>query len=144
MQAQTGTDTPAGWQGAREVTVRADVFEDDVQVAVWDRPSAVGQDVVALACEQRLAVKSWLDITQLEATLLRFLPHATYAPLRADLFLLADMVACLFGVDGVGLRVTALRKPLCPRFYVDRIPVGMLLHSGLAVGQLLLSPLWPG
>ena len=87
-----------------------------------------------------LAVKSWLDITQLEATLLRSLPNATYAPLREDLFLLADMVACLFGVDGVGLRVTALRKPMCPRFHVDRIPVRMLCTYGGAGSQWLPSP----
>ncbi len=43
MQAQTVTATPPGWQGAPEVTVLADIFEDDVQVAVWDRPSPVGQ-----------------------------------------------------------------------------------------------------
>ena len=140
MQAQTVTVTPPGWQGAPEVTVLADIFEDDVQVAVWNRPSPVGQDVVALACEQRLAVKSWLDIAQLEATLLRSLPHETYAPLREDLFLLADMVACLFGVDGVGLRVTALRKPMCPRFHVDRIPVRMLCTYGGAGSQWLPSP----
>ncbi len=80
MQAQTVTATPPGWQGAPEVTVLADIFEDDVQVAVWDRPSPVGQDAVAPACEQRLAVTSLFVITLLEATRLPFPPPATPPP----------------------------------------------------------------
>ncbi|WP_323774056.1 DUF1826 domain-containing protein [Alcanivorax sp.] len=125
-----GEVPPAGWLRAPEAAVLADIFAEDVQVAVWDRPSPVGQDVVALACEQRLAVKSWLEISQLEQGILRILSDEQYAAMRDDLFLLADMMACLFGVAGVGLRVTALRQPMCPRFHVDRIPVRLLCTYG--------------
>ncbi len=102
--------------------VLADVMLDPVQVAVWDRHSPLDQQVVQLACREKLAVKSWLDVADLPASMKRSLPGEVFAPLREDLALLADMMACLFGATGVGLRVTALEKPMCPRFHVDRIP----------------------
>ena len=59
------------------------------------------------------------------------------------LALLAEMMACLFGTAGVGLRVTALEKPMCPRFHVDRIPVRMLCTYGGPGSQWLPAPSVP-
>ena len=106
--------------------VLADVMLDPVQVAVWDRHSPLDQQVVQLACREKLAVKSWLDVADLPASMMRSLPGEDFAPLREDLALLADMMACLFGATGVGLRVTALEKPMCPRFHVDQVPCRLI------------------
>lgn len=123
--------------------VLADVMLDPVQVAVWDRHSPLDQQVVQLACREKLAVKSWLDVADLPASMMRSLPGEDFAPLREDLALLADMMACLFGATGVGLRVTALEKPMCPRFHVDRIPVRLLCTYGGPGSQWLPAPSVP-
>ena len=124
--------------------VLADIMLDDIQVAVWDRACPLDEGMVARACEAQLAVKSWLDITGLEASLRRCLPGEDYAGLREDLGLLVDMTACLFGVSGVGVRVTALQKPMCPRFHVDRIPVRLLCTYGGVGSQWLPVSEVPG
>ena len=113
-----------------QAVVLADIMRASVQVAVWDRPSPLDEALVARACAHRLAIKSWVDTALLTPTLRRLLPAEEDASLREDVSLLADMTACLFGVTGVGLRVTALDKPMCPRFHVDRIPVRLLCTYG--------------
>jgi len=114
-----------------EAGVLAEIGHNDVFVAIWDRISPVSSEVVALACEQRMAVRTWLDGgSSVVGALQTLIPGAAFAGLREDLALLSEMVGCLFGVSGVGLRVTALEKPLCPRFHVDRIPVRMLCTYG--------------
>ncbi|MED5389531.1 MAG: DUF1826 domain-containing protein [Pseudomonadota bacterium] len=123
--------------------VLADITLDPVQVAVWNRDSPVDSALVTRACHDKLAVKTWLDDTDLKASLQRALPGTDYAALRDDLHLLADMMTCLFGVSGVGLRVTALEKPMCPRFHVDRIPVRMLCTYGGPGSQWLPAPSVP-
>ncbi len=121
--------TPGLARGEQAV-VLADIMQASVQVAVWDRPSPLDEALVARACLRRLAIKSWVDTALLTPVLRRLLPAEEDAPLREDLSLLADMTACLFGVTGVGLRVAALEKPMCPRFHVDRIPVRLLCTYG--------------
>ncbi|MGJ3254875.1 MAG: DUF1826 domain-containing protein [Alcanivorax sp.] len=126
-----------------DAAVLADVMMDPVQVAVWDRRSPIDQQLVQQACRKRLAVKSWLDVADLPVSIERSLPGEDFAPLREDLMLLADMMACLFGVSGVGVRVTALEKPMCPRFHVDRIPVRLLCTYGGPGSQWLPAPAVP-
>ncbi|MEH6783780.1 MAG: DUF1826 domain-containing protein [Alcanivorax jadensis] len=123
--------------------VLADVMMDPVQVTVWDRRSPINQRLVQQACLKKLAVKSWLDVNDLSGSIERLLPGEDFAPLREDLMLLADMMACLFGVSGVGVRVTALEKPMCPRFHVDRIPVRLLCTYGGPGSQWLPAPSVP-
>ena len=123
--------------------VLADVMMEPVQVAVWDRHSPLDQPLEQLACKKKLAVKSWLDVNDLSGAIERSLPGEEFAPVREDLALLVDMMACLFGVPGVGLRVTALEKPMCPRFHVDRIPVRLLCTYGGPGSQWLPAPAVP-
>ena len=91
--------------------VLADVMMDPVQVTVWDRHSPIDQQLVQQACRKKLAVKSWLDVKDLAGSIERLLPGEDFAPLREDLMLLADMMACLFGVSGASL----LWKSPCAR-----------------------------
>lgn len=73
--------------------VLADVMMDPVQVSVWDRRSPIDQQLVQQACRKKLAVKSWLDVKDLSASIECSLPGEDFAPLREDLVLLADMMA---------------------------------------------------
>lgn len=144
LARQPLVSSPDGLVRDRGPLVLADIMQDPVRVALWDRPSPVEPAVVALACRQRLAIRSWLSMDTLEPTLQELLPDAAYGPLREDLALLADMTTCLFGVDGVGVRVTALTKPMCPRFHVDRIPVRLLCTYGGPGSEWLPAPSVPG
>ena len=50
-----------------------------------------------------------------------------------DIFLLSDMLTCLFDCDAVGLRLVPLTSAMCPRFHVDKIPV-RLVNTYLGAG----------
>lgn len=143
LARQTVLPAPDGLARRQDPLVLADIMQDPVRVALWDRPSPVDPDVVALACRQRLAIRTWVNIETLTPTLEELLPDTAYGPLREDLALLADMTACLFGLDGVGLRVTALTKPMCPRFHVDRILVRLLCTYGGPGSEWLPAPSVP-
>lgn len=38
-----------------------------------------------------------------------------------DLKLLCEMYACLFDLDQIGMRISALNRAMCPRFHVDHV-----------------------
>ena len=123
--------SPVGLAISEEAGVLGEIGHEHVFVAVWDRLSPVGADVVALACQQRMAVRSWVDMDHgVAGSLQHLIPGDAFTELRQDVQLLSEMMACLFGVSGVGVRVTALEKPMCPRFHVDRIPARMLCTYG--------------
>jgi hypothetical protein len=43
-----------------------------------------------------------------------------------DIYLLSDMLTCLFDCDSVGLRLAPLTSAMCPSFHVDNIPVRLV------------------
>ncbi|MDE0365132.1 MAG: DUF1826 domain-containing protein [Gammaproteobacteria bacterium] len=44
-----------------------------------------------------------------------------------EITLAGDMLNRLVGCERIGIRVTTLRRPMCPRFHVDNIPCRMLV-----------------
>lgn len=42
--------------------------------------------------------------------------------LSQDIGELVDIFCCLFDLERVGLRLTALDKAMCPKFHVDKVP----------------------
>jgi hypothetical protein len=50
---------------------------------------------------------------------------------------LVDIFCCLFDLERVGLRLTALDKAMCPRFHVDRVPARLVTtYQGIATEWL--------
>lgn len=47
-----------------------------------------------------------------------------------DLYTICDMFAVLFGLEKIGLRLSVLEHPMCPRFHVDNIPCRLLTTYG--------------
>ena len=43
-----------------------------------------------------------------------------------DIYLLSDMLTCLFDCRSVGLRLAPLKKSMCPSFHMDNIPVRLV------------------
>ena len=46
--------------------------------------------------------------------------------LSEDIAQLVEMFCCLFDLEDVGLRLTALDSAMCPRFHVDRVPCRLI------------------
>tara|TARA_R110001592_G_scaffold363391_1_gene687064 strand:- start:22656 stop:23378 length:723 start_codon:yes stop_codon:yes gene_type:complete len=108
--------------------ILTEIYQNDVNMAVWQRPSP-GSAIpeTQLLTEKGFGnYRSTLSVTDLH-NLERKLPnHAVYAMLSADILLLADMFSCLFELQGVGLRITALTQAMCPKFHVDRVPCRLI------------------
>ena len=68
--------------------------------------------------------------TPVDESLPPSLDAAGLATLQAEITAAGDMLCELLGCSHVGVRVTALRGPMCPRFHVDRVPCRLLITLG--------------
>ncbi|WP_036537457.1 DUF1826 domain-containing protein [Oceanobacter kriegii] len=104
--------------------VLADIYNPAVNLAIWQRPlpGAIHAEVAALLSSQptlKLSREVTVDncIERLQNELGPLAPE-----LYRDIQALVDMYTCLFELDAVGLRLTALDRAMCPRFHVDKVP----------------------
>lgn len=117
-------------------TVLADIYRDDVNIAIWRRTTHVR---LSTALVEFLAAG-----TQLEK-LLTVTPDNAYAAvidatngnapleLADDVAQLVDIFCYLFDKERAGLRIATLDRAMCPRFHVDRIPCRMITtYHGVA------------
>lgn len=114
--------------------VLADIYRDDVHMAVWQRQTAPS---LAAECQSLLAENTLVSQRATMAAtnrrkLATTLPDlANYPHLAADIQLLAEMFSCLFGLKAIGLRLTSLTEAMCPKFHVDRVPCRLITsYSG--------------
>ena len=108
-----------------------EIFRDDVNLAVWDRPTAAPWTQFSTRLlEQTESLERFVSLDPRE-TASTLLPEWAMRIEGADLWLddlnhLVDMFRCLFEPQAVGVRLHAVRGPLCPRFHTDRVPVRLL------------------
>ena len=114
--------------------VLTDIFEDGVNLAVWQRrlPAQV-EDFAALAVNlgQSLADQRVLDVNEHEPPPLPGLLQEAadlhgYEGFVADVRWLVSAYTCLVGARRVGLRLRVLQSAMCPRFHVDNVPLRLL------------------
>lgn len=105
------------------------IYKDSVNMVVWQRaPTAT----LSKECQTLLTGKGLTSHrTTMSAAKIRNLDEklpvlASSPHLRADIRLLAEMFSCLFGLRAIGLRLTTLTEPMCPRFHVDRVPCRLI------------------
>ncbi|GLS26476.1 DUF1826 domain-containing protein [Marinibactrum halimedae] len=114
--------------------VLTQVYEDHINLAVWQRTLNPNLDTYAQEwCQKHeaWAIKQIVPTEDVEALLSQELPELKHKDeFIADLELLIDMFSCLFEVKEVGLRLTPLRKAMCPKFHVDNIPCRMVSTYG--------------
>jgi hypothetical protein len=109
--------------------VLADVFRDEVNIAVWQR--ALGAPLEAAARQLADAGRP-LEITltvapdNVEAELKAAARSLTPDALIDDVASLVTMFCDLLGVRRAGLRLATLRQAMCPRFHVDRVPARLI------------------
>lgn len=111
---------------SNSVEVLADIYQDDVNIAIWQR--RLSQDLLT-AAEQVLKfdhpIRFSSSITPLDAY--DRLYHALGAnnnarAISADITDIVDMFCCLFDLKQVGLRLSTLERAMCPKFHVDKVP----------------------
>ena len=106
--------------------VLADIYDDDVNVAIWQRelPKSLMKAASKVFLEKpNLQVSLTLDSADTREVLVNALgAQSEWIALAKDVAGLVDMFCYLFDLKSVGLRLTALSHAMCPRFHVDRIP----------------------
>jgi hypothetical protein len=107
----------------------SEIFAHDIHVAIWERPTTASvESYFANTFDQhRCGIRDVYALTDLKLKLLDRLPDGTgKLEVIDDIYLLADMLTCLFDCNEVGLRLSAIINAMCPRFHTDHIPVRMV------------------
>lgn len=124
--ARLEPNTTSGVRSHERAAVLSTIYEDTVNCAIWNReapfigaPDRGGQAFLGLKLEGIIPaadVSAWLG---------ERLPPGT-AMLAEDVVYLADMYACLFDVELLGIRLKSLDRAMCPRFHVDKLGCRLL------------------
>jgi hypothetical protein len=128
MQTQL-LPTEKSFQYGDSPTVFGDIFEVSTSLVCWQRPEnrIVKAYFEAVSSSLKIGVRNVFSLPSLHTELASSLPdgigkeHAI-----KDIYLLADMLTCLFDCKEVGLRLTAINTAMCPRLHVDNIPVRLI------------------
>lgn len=118
-----------------EPSVLPRIYEPDCQLAIWQRPLPVIAGDYALELNRHHHVINMrellapADVSAMLSTRLPSLPGRD--ELATDVQQLAEMFACLFDLNRIGLRLASLQTAMCPRFHVDRVPCRLVTtYSG--------------
>lgn len=125
VEAQPTERPVRRWVTGEGPTVLSSIYDDDVNMVVWHRTlvrelRASAQQLIAL--QPNLEISLITEPESALAGLETVLPAISHGPLTHDMAELADMFCCLFDLSRVGLRLTVLRRAMCPRFHVDQVP----------------------
>ena len=132
--------TDACLSRADEPAVLADIYEEDVRIAVWRRElhaSLAGAITDMLARRRNLNLAITVKAQDARAQLAKALGPATPDVLCSDISVVVDMFCCLFDLGQAGLRLSIVRKAMCPRFHVDRVACRLVTTYAGAATQWL-------
>ena len=104
-----------------------DIFEPDVQLAIWQRP--VDPAIADYLEASRLHLGSGLrrSLAAGESPDLSDLPAGQGRDvLAADMCNLAELLGDLLDCPRIGLRLEVIGKAMCPRLHVDRVGIRVL------------------
>lgn len=111
-----------------------DIYDEEVNISIWQRQLSnsllvvvdellsqnptlqfsINADPRSIPCQlNELIDKSSLNIPKISL-------------LTQDIANTVNMFCCLFDIERVGLRLTALNKAMCPKFHVDRVPARLI------------------
>ncbi|MEL6870228.1 MAG: DUF1826 domain-containing protein [Pseudomonadota bacterium] len=121
-----------------QCTVLADIYKDDINIAIWQRTLSdnIYVDANALV-EQGIQLQTQLSRQHAAEELGAVFALETAAALRHDVAELVEMFCCLFGLERAGLRLISLYDAMCPAFHFDRIPCRLVTtYCGMATEWL--------
>ena len=125
----------------RKPEVLKDIYLENINMVTWQRTLSSSMKE---ASETILKTNPTLKLSKI------VMPQETYSTvndllgssevssmLSKDIAELVDMFCYLFGLNRVGLRLTALDGAMCPKFHVDRIPCRLITtYHGIATEWL--------
>lgn len=126
----------SSWTTAASPVVLSEIFSADTSVAIWHRDIdfTVSSYFAKAFDALGMGIRGVFALQSLTRELSRSLPEQEGRDkVIEDIYLLADMLTCLFNCDSVGLRLAPLSTAMCPKFHVDNIPV-RLVHTYLGSG----------
>ncbi len=109
----------------------AGIFRDEVNLAVWNR--SIQPPVALFAAELSASagqMQRFISLSEGDSAAM-VLPKWALKIDGAEAWLadvdeVIDMYRCLFEPVAIGLRLHILKRAMCPRFHVDRVPVRLL------------------
>ncbi|MFT4927561.1 MAG: hypothetical protein ACI8WB_003672 [Phenylobacterium sp.] len=128
MQAIASHSTQT-WQIAPNPLVLTDVFLPEKHIAVWQRSrqQTISQYFEMAFNDLGLGLRSVYSMKTLKQVLTEKLPDGKgKCEAIEDIYLLSDMLTCLFDCQDVGLRLAPMSSAMCPRFHIDNIPVRLV------------------
>lgn len=109
--------------------VLSDIVSPDNSIAIWQRPEnpLIAHYFVSVFSELGMGLREVFSMSSLRDGLEGSLPDAPHKDEAIeDIYLLSDMLTCLFNCDSVGLRLVPLNSAMCPKFHTDNIPVRLV------------------
>ena len=138
-----------GYKGSEEsrfvqgndLMVFTSIYQDDCNIAVWKRDlsTQLQQDVEEyLGANTGLQASMVVSPENAASAIHKTLGGSKLtAELSENIAELVDIFCCLFELERVGLRLTALDGAMCPRFHVDRVPTRLVTtFQGIATEWL--------
>ena len=111
----------------------AAIYDEDVEIVSVARPQAGTCEALSerLIRSRQVPHLRWIQPADDPEAPVRELPAAIGADVRSVLLdqiaEASEMLGELMGCKRVGVRLEALRAPMCPRFHVDYVPCRMLI-----------------
>lgn len=124
-----------------DLMVFTKIYQEDCNIAVWKRDLSqqLQQDVAEyLSTNRGLQASMILSPENAVSAIHQALGGSKLtAALSENIAELVDAFCCLFELERVGLRLTALDAAMCPRFHVDRVPTRLVTtFQGIATEWL--------
>ncbi len=123
-----------GFQVGQDPSVLTSIYDDQTNMAIWQRQHQKVLDLYAQEWIQRHPFHTPRIILSADKALDQLdelLPDLDYKDeFQQDVALLVDMFSCLFDANEIGLRIAPLTKAMCPRFHVDKIPCRLIINYG--------------
>ncbi|WCN07927.1 DUF1826 domain-containing protein [Marinomonas mediterranea] len=112
----------------------AQIYEDELNFVAWERtlePSLINavETLVSILSERPklLSHSETVSVENVETTLQRVFPECEGRDLIIeDIRLLLEAFCCLFELEQVGLRISLVKRAMCPRFHVDQVPCRLI------------------
>jgi len=114
----------------------AAIYDEDVELVSVARPASGSLDALAehlFASRQDVRIEWEQAARDADApidALSACIDAGRLGALGDEIAFATDVLSELLGCERVGIRVTTLRRPMCPRFHVDHIPCRMLVTIG--------------
>ncbi len=105
--------------------ILTDIYNEETNIVIWQRElSKTLKNSVDELLKTNPTFKTSITVTphNVLSSITQSLGDKPQHELTENIAELVDMFCCLFELKRVGLRLTVLDRPMCPKFHVDKIP----------------------